>query len=246
MELLACVESNGQQISVYAANELYGEIGKFRYLQFGDNAVQGAIDLRNPGRIVLEYQQAMIGIMEAMDPQFAAAYIIGHGVGTIAGRYPAGRCKVAEIDSHVVALSREWFGYAHGNVYVGDGRELLGCEANGSQSFIVVDAFTSSGVPVHLATCEFFALASDRLRPEGAFIMNVMGRAHHDPWLAAVSTTLMQVFPHVHAFTLPLEPGARVRNLILAASHAPLPALPAQLDRLQTEAPSSGHLLSDR
>lgn len=246
MELLASIESNGQQICVYAANGLYGETGKFRYLQFGSNAVQGAIDLRNPGRIVLEYQRVIVELMEAIDSQFASAFIIGHGVGTIAGRYPEGRCMVAEIDPHVVGLSREWFGYPYHNVSVGDGRELLSREAYGCQTFIVVDAFTSSGVPAHLATLEFFALASHRLRPGGAFIMNVMGRARHDPWIDAVSTTLMNAFAHVYAFSLPLEPGARVRNMILVGSHAPLPALPAQLARLKSEVQGGGHLLRDR
>lgn len=131
-----------QEITVYDANHLYGEIGKYRLLQFSDDAVQGAIDLKNPKRIVLEYPRAMIHLMESNDPSFKNMFIIGHGIGTIAGHYSDRQVMVAEIDEKVVELSREYFNYRNDNVVIGDGRQILSKVEAASLDYIIVDAFT--------------------------------------------------------------------------------------------------------
>jgi spermidine synthase len=60
LHLLAKESSPFNEIEVYDTTQLYGEMGKFRFLQFSDHAVQGAIDLKNPKRIVLEYPRAIV------------------------------------------------------------------------------------------------------------------------------------------------------------------------------------------
>ena len=106
---LASVISGHQAITVYEANQLYGETGRFRFLQFADDAVQGALDLKNPRRIVLEYPRALIHLMERNDPLFRRLFMIGHGIGTIAAHYPDKQVTVAEIDEHVVEFCRDLF-----------------------------------------------------------------------------------------------------------------------------------------
>lgn len=96
------------EISVYESTQLYGEIGKFRFLQFSDHAVQGAIDLNDPQRIVLEYPRAIIHLMNINEPLFNNVFVIGHGIGTIAGHFSNKRFSVAEIDEKVVELSRSF------------------------------------------------------------------------------------------------------------------------------------------
>lgn len=221
MHLLAAEHSGFNTIKVYDTTELYGELGKFRVLQFGDEAVQGAIDLRQPSRIVLHYQRAVVHLMDTIRPAFAAAFMIGHGAGTIAGHYRDRRIAVAELDPAVVALSRAFFGYRGDNVAVGDGRELLAGAAANSQDFIVVDAFTSEGTPPHLATAEFYELARGKLRAGGALLVNVIGRGRRDKRVGSMLATLRAVFPVASAMAdvtgKTADAAAAGVNLILAA-----------------------------
>lgn len=75
---------NTPEIQVYETTELYGERGRFRVLQFSGDAIQGALDLDHPRRVVFEYPRAMIHLMEAGEPYFEDVFLIGHGIGTIA------------------------------------------------------------------------------------------------------------------------------------------------------------------
>ena len=108
--------SHNHEITVYDTQELYGEKGNFRVLQFLDEAVQGAIDLNNPQRIMFEYPRAMIHLMEVNNPSFEDVFVIGHGIGTIASRFSDKRFKIAELDDKVVELSKRYFGYRQDNV----------------------------------------------------------------------------------------------------------------------------------
>ncbi|WP_438351166.1 hypothetical protein ACP8HI_11270 [Paenibacillus sp. FA6] len=86
MQQLAKALSLYQEITVYEAAQLYGKIGKFRFLQFSDDAVQGAIDLKDPKRIVLEYPRAIIHLMECNYTSFERAFIIEYGIGKLSAR----------------------------------------------------------------------------------------------------------------------------------------------------------------
>ncbi|WP_138755580.1 spermidine synthase [Paenibacillus sinopodophylli] len=219
MQLLTKATSGAQEVSVYEANQLYGEIGKFRFLQFSDDAIQGAIDLKEPKRIVLEYPRAMIHLMERNNPAFNDVFIIGHGIGTIAGHYPNKRFVVAEIDETVIELSKSYFHYHMDNIRVGDGRQLLGEQEQGSFDYMILDAFTESGTPYHLMTLEFMELAVEKLNDRGMLLMNVTGKLKNDTLIDAVYTTLKETFMYVKAFSLKAEHLADARNIILAGSN---------------------------
>lgn len=222
MQLLRKAKSGTQEVSVYDANQLYGETGKFRFLQFSDHAIQGAIDLKDPRRIVLEYPRAMIHLMEKNDPAFNHVFMIGHGVGTIPGHYPNKRFVVAEIDVAVVELSKTYFHYQADNIRVGDGRLLLGEQEQGSFDYIILDAFTEAGTPYHLMTLEFMELAEAKLDARGMLLLNVTGKLKNDTLIDAVYATLKQAFMFVKAFSLKAERLADARNIILAASNRPI------------------------
>jgi spermidine synthase len=142
--------SNNHEITVYDTDELYGERGRFRVLQFSDGAVQGAMDCNNTERIVLEYPRAIIHLMECNNPSFEDVFVIGHGIGTVAGCFSEKRCKVAEVDEKVVEASKRFFSYPNTNVLIGDGRHILERETSHSYDYIILDAFTGKGTPQHL------------------------------------------------------------------------------------------------
>ena len=129
---LARTSNGNQEIVVYEAHELFGKTGRFRVLQFGDNAVQGAIDVRHPDRIVLEYPREIVRLIRERTPEADRIFMIGHGIGTIASRFREDQCCVAEIDAEIVELSRTYFQYGWNNVVIGDGRALLEQQADES------------------------------------------------------------------------------------------------------------------
>lgn len=57
-------QNNDQEITVMDTQELYGEKGNFRVLQFSNEAIQGAMDLDQPERILFEYPRAIIHLVE--------------------------------------------------------------------------------------------------------------------------------------------------------------------------------------
>lgn len=246
MHQLAKELSMYQEITVYDAAQLYGETGKYRFLQFSDDAIQGAIDLKDPKRIVLEYPRAIIHLMESNDPSFENAFIIGHGIGTIAGHYPDKRFTVAEIDEKVVELSRVFFNYRKDNVVVGDGRQILRNEEPNRFDYIILDAFTKEGTPFHLTTMEFFKLTKEKLGSRGSIIMNLMGKSKNDKLINAIYTTLRETYAYAKAFSLPGEDAADLRNIIVIGSNKTIDFQPRAMAGFFEIELGQGHIIRDR
>ncbi|WP_373232871.1 spermidine synthase [Cohnella sp.] len=219
MHIVAKEFSSFNEITVYDTNQLYGEMGKFRCLQFTDDAIQGAIDLKNPKRIVLAYHRAVIHLMMLNNPLFEKVFVIGHGIGTIAGHYTDKQFTVAEIDGKVVELSKLYFRYPINNVVVGDGREILRYSEQSSFDYIILDAFTHKGTPLHLTSMEFFEMTLAKLNTRGAIIMNLMGKAKDDRFINAIHTTLRKSYLYIKAFTQQSEDETDIRNIIVIGSN---------------------------
>lgn len=109
---------------------------------------------------------------------------IGLGAGSVSchGR-PGARWTFFEIDRVVERIARDpaLFTFlarspAHVDVAIGDGRLLLAREPAGSLDVIVVDAFSSDAVPVHLLTEEFLSMALDRLAADGVLALHISNR----------------------------------------------------------------------
>ncbi|WP_379143845.1 spermidine synthase [Paenibacillus sp. sgz500992] len=236
---------NNPEIQVYETTELYGERGRFRVLQFSGDAIQGALDLDHPRRVVFEYPRAMIHLMEAGEPYFEDVFLIGHGIGTIAGYFAEKRFKVAEVNAEVVKLSRQHFGYSQDNVIVGDGRRILEGEPERRYDFLLLDAFTADGTPRHLVSGEFFALARSKLNSRGSIIMNLMGRSEKDRLIGAIHTTLAGEFAYIKAFALPSEGTADIRNIIIMGSGKPIHYQARQMAGFVEVTLGQGHVIRD-
>jgi spermidine synthase len=220
MHILHRDSSGQQEITIYETAQLYGERGYFRVMQFSEDAIQGAIDISQPKRVLFEYPRAIIHLMEHNLPGFEDVFVIGHGIGTIAGQYPDKRFRVAELDSRVLELSRKYFAYTQDNVMIGDGRELLENEAPHSLDCIILDAFNPKGTPRHLTNPGFFAITAGKLDPQGVLILNLMGRGENDRNIKTIHASLSQQFSFTRSFILPA--AGKHNNVILAASGKPL------------------------
>ncbi len=127
------------------------------------------------------------------------AGIVGLGAGTIAayGR-PSDDLTFFEIDPAVVTIARDprLFTYladspARIAVKVGDGRLALAAEPPATFDLVVIDAFASDAIPVHLLTREAIALDLARLRRGGLVAFNISNRyVALEPVLAAAARDL--------------------------------------------------------
>lgn len=246
MDLLFKTSSPNHEISVYDTTELYGEKGKFRVLEFSNKAIQGAMDLNDPERILFEYPRAIIHLIECNTPSFENVFIIGHGIGTIAGHYPEKRFKVAELDHKVVELSKRFFGYRKDNVSIGDGRQILESEDQQAYDFIVLDAFTEKGTPLHLISKEFFGICREKLDSSGLIVMNLFGKGENDQLMNAIHTTLSEEFAYIKAFSLPSEGIADIQNIILVGRNKPIGFQARQMAGFTEIELGQGYIIRDR
>lgn len=247
MHLLEKAVSRINEIRIYETSELYGKTGRYRVMGFEDGAVQGAMDLRDPRKVVLEYQQAVIHLMDSNVPSFENVFVIGHGVGTIAAHYPNKRFVVAEIDAEVVELSKQYFGCRTDHVRIGDGRRILEDQQPRFYDYIILDAFTPKGTPLHLLTLEFVEIAMDKLRPEGAVILNLTGKRRNDRLIAAIYATLSEACRYVNAYYLPVIGASESDsgNVIIAGSHRPIKAQSRLMAGFAETDIERGHIIRD-
>jgi hypothetical protein len=134
--------------------------------------------------------------------------VIGLAGGTIARQYTAVYGPIVidgiEIDPGIVEAGRRYFGMTmpNLNVIVDDGRYAL-AQLQGGYDLIGIDAYRVPYIPWHLTTVEFFRQVREKLAPDGVVMINV-GRAAADRRLVeAMTATLLEVYPSVHAIDVP-------------------------------------------
>jgi hypothetical protein len=136
-----------------------------------------------------------------------------------------------------VEVGRDYFDMTEPNlnVIVGDGRYQFNL-LDGPYDVVTLDAYKVPYIPWHLTTRDYFEEIRQRLTPTGVVAVNV-GRAPQDRRLVeAITATLLEVYPTVHAIDIP-----GTLNTILVATIQPtstetlrhnLADLPANADPL--------------
>ena len=157
--------------------------------------------------------------------------VVGLAAGTMAHLFTEAYGPVAlegaELDPEIIETGRIWFNMNMPNLaaYPMDGRRFLARPPKGSSAaapfdLITVDAYRPPYIPFHLTTVEFFALARDRLAPQGVVAVNV-GRTHTDYSLVdAIASTMQAVFPSVYIVDAPDE-GSTLGNSLVIATNQP-------------------------
>ena len=109
--------------------------------------------------------------------------IIGLGAGTLATyARPGDKITYYELDPKIDAIARKNFRFladCHGdwNVVLGDGRLKLQDEtAPTDYDMIIIDAFSSDAIPVHLITREALQLYRKHLKPDGLIVFHLSNR----------------------------------------------------------------------
>jgi hypothetical protein len=158
--------------------------------------------------------------------------VVGLGTGSVAYYSKPGQTlHFYEIDPIIEPMARRWFTFlgdakARVDVELGDARLTLGAAPDRSIDFLLVDAFSSDAIPVHLLTVEALRLYFAKLKPDGLIVLHVSNR-HLDlvPVLRANARQL-----GVSAAQIRYTPDAEttVQAVALARTAAPLEELLAR------------------
>jgi len=166
-----------------------------------------------------------IELLPFYSPSGSDALVIGLGGGLIPKMLSAYGKSVdaVEIDPEVVKVARDFFSY-QGPVIVADGRSYIQ-NTNKKYDMIVLDAYASDRLPIHLFTKEMFGSVAGALRKDGVFAINYIGMPEDDCFVTScLYRTLKSVFKEVKFFRT--EPHNQVQVMAVFASNSPL-----ELDR---------------
>ncbi|HLX13639.1 MAG TPA: fused MFS/spermidine synthase [Bradyrhizobium sp.] len=127
--------------------------------------------------------QAIAAIRERKGAALRVA-VIGLGSGTLAcASEPGESWKFFEIDQSMVDTARDprFFTYITAcepdlKPVMGDARLTFAREPDRIYDLIIVDAYSSDAIPIHLATKEAMNIYKDKLAPQGAVLMHVSNR----------------------------------------------------------------------
>jgi hypothetical protein len=110
--------------------------------------------------------------------------VIGVGSGTLTcAAEPGENWKFFDIDQTMVDTAKDpkFFTYFQNcapdvKPVIGDARLTFAKEPDGLYDLIIVDAYSSDAIPIHLATQEAMKIYKDKLAPQGAVVMHVSNR----------------------------------------------------------------------
>jgi hypothetical protein len=170
--------------------------GAYRVLMHG-TTIHGAQKLLNPDGTAVQGRPEMItyyhsvggigGAIEAIRERKGnglRAAVIGLGSGTLTCQKMDGEnWSFFEIDQSMIdtASDPKYFTYIRDcypdiKPVLGDARLTFAKEPDGAYDLIVVDAYSSDAIPIHLATQEAMAIYKRKLAPQGVVLMHVSNR----------------------------------------------------------------------
>ncbi|HAK96910.1 MAG TPA: hypothetical protein DCM87_18455 [Planctomycetes bacterium] len=176
----------------------------------------------DPDYLGLPYlRTAFVGLAFIEKP--ARVLVVGLGGGSIPRflhkRYPAMHIDCVELDPDVVAVARQYFGFAEDKTmkaHVADGRKFIE-KATQPYDIIFLDAFGADNIPYSLATREFLLAVRKALAPKGIVVGNIWSRYSnrlHD----SMVRTYQDVFEELYYFTVRAS-GNRILVAMPRAAH---------------------------
>lgn len=152
-----------------------------RYLHLGNDTIQSAMRVADPVALELRYTRAVMMFLLFM-PEAKSMLSIGLGGASIAKyvhRYlPAVRQRVVEINPQVIQVARSHFSLPDDDerlqIIAGDGAEYIGSHPQ-TTDILLLDAYSSSGLPPGLCSQEFFDQCVAALTGNGILITNLWG-----------------------------------------------------------------------
>jgi protein-L-isoaspartate O-methyltransferase len=171
----------------------------YRTLQHG-STMHGWQQLPSDGRCDPSSYYAPAGpigqLLRVVGPRLDKVAVIGLGTGALACYAERGqRWTFFEIDPIVAYIARNPAYFTHlsnsqgdVDIVLGDGRITLGAATQGPYDVIILDAFSSDAIPLHLLTREAFQMYLRQLHTAGIIAVHISNRyLNLEPVLAALA-----------------------------------------------------------
>jgi hypothetical protein len=123
-----------------------------------------------------------IGAQVVNQPAGARIGVVGLGAGALAALADSGQSMTFfEIDPLVVEMAHRHFTFLQESagdldILLGDGRLTLAESSEKTFDLLIVDAFTSDAIPIHLMTVEALQLYLSRTKPNGMVLLHISNR----------------------------------------------------------------------
>ena len=183
--------------SFFGVHKIYeSDDGRFRILKNG-STIHGAERIETEDgepvsgrpRPITYYhdKSAMNRVIEAVRARKGGPLrtaVIGLGSGSLACRIAPGETwRFFEIDPTIVAIARDPDRFTFLSscapglpIVLGDARLTFAQEPDHVYDLIIVDAYSSDAIPVHLATAEAMGIYKSKLSPQGVVMMHISNR----------------------------------------------------------------------
>lgn len=197
-----------------------------------DNLTHAAVDLRDPTNLRFGYVRRFADATVSLRAGLGRAPDVLHvgGGGFTFPRYleamhPEARQTVLELDPRVLEIARSELAFAPSDridVRLGDARQSIRALPSDAFDLVIGDAFGGLAVPWHLTTTAFLDEVARVLRPDGAYVANLID---YPPlaFVRAEVATLATRFAHVTVIgSHRIIEGEDGGNLVLVASEIPI------------------------
>jgi hypothetical protein len=177
-----------QERTFYGINRVESPPGQFVHVLKNGSIIHGTQLVLDPRTPTTYYSRTgpMGQLLDDLPDRRVAsrAAVVGLGAGTMAClSRPGDRWTFFELDPAVVRLARDkdLFSYLHDcgkgfDVKLGDGRLSLARRQDGEFGLIVLDAFNSDAIPVHLLTREALGIYERKLKRHGVMAFHISNR----------------------------------------------------------------------
>jgi len=182
--------------------ERRGDIVELRARARGSEALESAVDLSDPLKLVVPYTRSLFGAL-FLQPKPQRVMMIGLGGAgfhrMFAAAYPDALLQTVELDAKVLELTRTRMEFKPTDktpVALMDGRIFVKRDKQ-QWDWLILDAFQGGYVPPHLKTEEFYRECAARLNDRGVFVSNL--HATSELYYSDLKT-IQAVFPQVVLF----------------------------------------------
>jgi len=183
-----------------------------------------ALNLQDPNDLVTDYSK-YFHLAKIFNPDFKKVLFVGGGGFTgptnFISLYPNAFIDVVEIDPDVIDTAKKYFSLREDprlRIFNEDARTFL-VQTEEKYDVIILDAYTTSYVPFHLLTNEYFQILDTRLTQNGVIVSNLIGSLIGDTsdLVRAVYKTMDKTFPNLYVFTTEHKIG-NIQNLMVVAT----------------------------
>ncbi len=175
-----------QQRNFYGVKQVFSQAGV--HVLMSQSTMHGFQVLQdvNPTDGARAYYASVLPVVQYLQAahQPLAAMVLGLGTGIMACQFHANdKLSMVEIDEQVIAIARDpsLFTYLRDcppktTLIRDDGLLAVTKVPDASLELLVMDAFTSDAIPVHLLTLEAFSQYRQKITRDGAILVNISNR----------------------------------------------------------------------